>query len=90
LCFVEWISRALLVWVVLATMFTGHETLRLFCFGAASKIVSTDRTNSQSVQELQTEIGTGTEDITGDIMRDTADKFLVRSQRAHEVKRNPY
>jgi hypothetical protein len=36
------------------------------------------RNNSHTVQKLQAEIETGTVEITGDMLRDTADKFVVR------------
>jgi len=37
LCPVESISQALQVWVVLATMFTGHESLVIISFGSTSQ-----------------------------------------------------
>jgi hypothetical protein len=44
------------------------------------------RTNPHTAQDLQGEIEAVAEEITGDMLRDTGDSFLVRLQRVHEVE----
>jgi hypothetical protein len=44
------------------------------------------RTNPHTVQELQAENAAVAEEITGDILRDTADNFMVHLWRVHEVE----
>jgi hypothetical protein len=42
-------------------------------------------TNPHTVKELQTWIKAITEEITDDLLHDTADKFVIHLQRIHEV-----
>jgi hypothetical protein len=64
------------VWVILAIMFTGYESLQLFLWGLLKDCVY--RAKPHTVQELKAEIEAVTEEITGDILRDTVDNFVDR------------
>jgi hypothetical protein len=83
-CTVDSISRTLRLRVFLATMFTGHEFLQLFPLGYLNDRVY--RTNPHTVQELQAETEAVYEEITGDMLRDTVDSFVVCLWRVHQVE----
>jgi hypothetical protein len=70
--------------VVLTTIFTGLESLQLFPLGLYQR--SCVPHQPTTVQELQAEIEAVAEEITGDMLHDTVDIFVVHFQRVHKVK----
>jgi hypothetical protein len=45
-----------------------------------------NHTNLHTVQEVQAETETVSEQVTGELLCDTGDKFVVRLLRVHEVE----
>jgi hypothetical protein len=63
------------VWVVLTTILTGHEFLRLFSLGLAQR--SLYNTNLHTVQDMQGETDAVAEEFTVGTLHDIFDKFVV-------------
>jgi hypothetical protein len=72
------------LFVVLTTMLTGHESLRLFLQGYLKDCVY--YTNPHTIQELQVEVEAVVEEITGDMLHNTVDSFVVYLQGGHKAK----
>jgi hypothetical protein len=64
-------------------MFSGFESLWLFPLGLPQRSCVL---HQPTVQELQAKTEAVAEVITGDMLHDTADKFVVHLQQVHEVE----
>jgi len=80
------IFSALQLWVVLATMFTGHEFPAIIPFGATSKTVFTAPTHTvfKSCERKLKRLLKRSRDT----LHDTVDNFVVRLEQIHEVERS--
>lgn len=65
-------------------MFIGHESLRFLLWDYVKYRVHS--TNAHTLHELQAEIESVAEEITGDMMCDTFYNFAVRLQQIHKIE----
>jgi hypothetical protein len=68
--------------MVLATVITGHESLRLFPVGLPRRYVPDQPTHCSELK-AETEAVTEKSQVT---LGETSDNFVVRFQRVHEVE----